>query len=123
MLKTYLIFNQFSNNEQINASFNKEEKEEINIVDNFAGSISQYTSIIKKNSEDIKKLENQVNKMELEIKKIIQNLEEENNNYSKGKKNKNKEKNINNNNVSNIGDISINVPKIICKDLSMINDI
>ena len=112
-----------SNNEQINASFNKEEKEEINIVDNFAGSISQYTSIIKKNSEDIKKLENQVNKMELEIKKIIQNLEEENNNYSKGKKNKNKEKNINNNNVSNIGDISINVPKIICKDLSMINDI
>ena len=116
-----------NNMEQIYASFNKEEKEykeEINISDNFSESISQYSSIIKKNSENIKKLENQVNKMELEIKEIIKNLEEENNFANKkDKKNKKIEKNVNNNDVSGIGDISINVPKIICKDLSMTNDI
>ena len=116
-----------NNIEQIYASFNKEEKEykeEINISDNFSESISQYSSIIKKNSENIKKLENQVNKMELEIKEIIKNLEEENNFANKkDKKNKKIEKNVNNNDVSGIGDISINVPKIICKDLSMTNDL
>ena len=117
-----------TNMEQIYASFNKEEKEfkeEINISDNFSESISQYSSIIKKNSENIKRLENQVNKMELEIKEIIKNLEEENNNYSnkKEKKSKKIDKNVNNNDVSGVGDISINVPKIICKDLSMTNDI
>ena len=116
-----------NNMEQISASFNKDEKdykEEINLGDNFSESISQYTSIIKKNSDNIKKLEDQVNKMELEIKEIIKNLEEENNNTNKKeKKNKKVEKNINNNDVSGIGDISINVPKIICKDLSMTNDI
>ena len=116
-----------NNMEQIYASFNKEEKEykeEINISDNFSESISQYSSIIKKNSENIKKLENQVNKMELEIKEIIKNLEEENNfENKKDKKNKKIEKNVNNNDVSGIGDISINVPKIICKDLSMTNDL
>ena len=116
-----------NNMEQIYASFNKEEKEykeEINISDNFSESISQYSSIIKKNSENIKKLENQVNKMELEIKEIIKNLEEENNyTNKKEKKNKKIEKNVNNNDVSGVGDISINVPKIICKDLSMTNDI
>ena len=120
------------NNKEINnmeqicyASFNKEEKEfkeEINNDDNnnFSKSISQYTSIIKKNSENIKKLENQVNKMELEIKEIIKNLEEENKNTNiKEEKN---EKNVNKNDVSNIGDVSINVPKIIYKDLSMTTD-
>ena len=116
-----------NNIEQIYASFNKEEKEykeEINISDNFSESISQYSSIIKKNSENIKKLENQVNKMELEIKEIIKNLEDENNFANKkDKKNKKIEKNVNNNDVSGIGDISINVPKIICKDLSMTNDL
>ena len=116
-----------NNMEQIYASFNKEEKEykeEINISDNFSESISQYSSIIKKNSENIKKLENQVNKMELEIKEIIKNLEEENNFANKkDKKNKKIEKNVNNNDISGIGDISINVPKIICKDLSMTNDL
>ena len=118
-----------NNMEQINVSFNKEEKEykeEINLGDNFSESINQYTSIIKKNSENIKKLENQVNKMELEIKEIIKNLEEENNNNYKSKKEKKSkiiEKNTNNSDVSGIGDISINVPKIICKDLSMTNDI
>ena len=116
-----------NNMEQIYGSFNKEEKEykeEINISDNFSESISQYSSIIKKNSENIKKLENQVNKMELEIKEIIKNLEEENNFANKkDKKNKKIEKNVNNNDVSGIGDISINVPKIICKDLSMTNDL
>ena len=123
------------NNKEINnmeqicyASFNKEEKEfkeEINNDDNnnFSKSISQYTSIIKKNSENIKKLENQVNKMELEIKEIIKNLEEENKNTNiKEEKNKKIEKNVNKNDVSNIGDVSINVPKIIYKDLSMTTD-
>ena len=62
--------------------------------------------------------------MELEIKEIIKNLEEENNFANKkDKKNKKIEKNVNNNDVSGIGDISINVPKIICKDLSMTNDL
>ena len=62
--------------------------------------------------------------MELEIKEIIKNLEEENNyTNKKEKKNKKIEKNVNNNDVSGVGDISINVPKIICKDLSMTNDI
>jgi hypothetical protein len=118
-----------NNMEQIYTSFNKEvkddkeDKDEINIgSNNFTESLSQYTSIIKRNSENIKKLENQVNKMEMEIKEIIKNLEEEDND-EKMKKNKKNEKNENNNDISNIGDISINVPKIICKDLSMTNDI
>ena len=110
--------------EQIYYSFNKEEKEEININNNNLNqSLSQYSSIIKKNSEDIKKLENQVNKMELEIKEIIKNLENDNNNKNKKTKKKKKNEKINdNNNVSCIGDISINVPHIICKDLSMTRD-
>ena len=113
-----------NNMEQIYASFNKEEKEykeEINISDNFSESISQYSSIIKRNSENIKKLENQVNKLEYEIKEIIKNLEEEDN--SNGNKNIINEKKKSNNYVSGVGDISISVPKIICKDLSMTNDI
>ena len=121
-----------NNMEQIYTSFNKkekddkEDKDEINIgSNNFTESLSQYTSIIKRNSENIKKLENQVNKMEMEIKEIIKNLEEEDNNENKKRNNKNEkiEKNENNNDISGIGDISINVPKIICKDLSMTNDI
>ena len=118
-----------NNMEQIYTSFNKEikddkeDKDEINIgCNNFTESLSQYTSIIKRNSENIKKLENQVNKMEMEIKEIIKNLEEEDND-EKMKKNKKIENNENNNDISGIGDISINVPKIICKDLSMTNDI
>ena len=119
---------EINNMEQIYASFNKEEKEFKEEINNdndniFSKSISQYTSIIKKNSEDIKKLENQVNKMELEIKEIIKNLEEENkNSNTKEEKNKKIEKYVNKNDVSNIGDISINVPKIIYKDLSMTTD-
>lgn len=112
---------ELNNMEQIYYSFNKEEKEEINLEDNFSESLNQYTSIIKKNSENIKKLENQVNKLEYEIKEIIKNLEEEDN--SNGNKNKINEKNKSNNYVSGVGDISISVPKIICKDLSMTNDI
>ena len=107
--------------EQIYYSFNKEEKEEINLEDNFSESLNQYTSIIKKNSENIKKLENQVNKLEYEIKEIIKNLEEEDN--SNGNKNIINKKKKSNNYVSGVGDISISVPKIICKDLSMTNDI
>ena len=61
--------------------------------------------------------------MELEIKESIKNLEEENkNSNTKEEKNKKNEKNVNKNDVSNIGDISINVPKIIYKDLSMTTD-
>ena len=112
---------ELNNMEQIYYSFNKEEKEEINLEDNFSESLNQYTSIIKKNSENIKKLENQVNKLEYEIKEIIKNLEEEDN--SNGNKNIINEKNMSNNYVSGVGDISISVPKIICKDLSMTNDI
>ena len=113
--------------EQIYYSFNKEEKDDISINsnnNNLKESLSQYSSIIKKNSENIKKLENQVNKMELEIKEIIKNLENENNKNNKKKK---KIKKINdndnyNNDATGINDISINVPKIICKDLSMTKD-
>ena len=112
---------ELNNMEQIYYSFNKEEKEEINLEDNFSESLNQYTSIIKKNSENIKKLENQVNKLEYEIKEIIKNLEEEDN--SNGNKNIINEKKKSNNYVSGVGDISISVPKIICKDLSMTNDI
>ena len=119
-----------NNVEQIYSSFNKEEKEdkdEISFSNNFSESLNQYTFIIKKNSENIKKLENQVNKMELEIKEIIKNLEEETNEYPTKKKNnkkniKNDNKN-NNNDISGLEDISINVPKIIYKDLSMTTDL
>ena len=115
-----------NNVEQIYASFNKEEKEdkeEISFCNNFSESLNQYTSIIKKNSENIKKLENQVNKMEIEIKEIIKNLEEENESPKEKKRKNIKKENCNNNDISGIGDISINVPKIIYKDLSMTNDI
>ena len=123
---------EINNVEQIYTSFNKEEKEdkdEISFSNNFSESLNQYTSIIKKNSENIKKLENQVNKMELEIKEIIKNLEEETNDYPTKKKNNKKnikKENCNNNNnidISGLEDISINVPKIICKDLSMTTDL
>ena len=120
-----------NNVEQIYTSFNKEEKEdkdEISFSNNFSESLNQYTSIIKKNSENIKKLENQVNKMEIEIKEIIKNLEEETDDYPTKKKNnkkniKKENYNNNNNDVSGIEDISINVPKIIYRDLSMTNDL
>ena len=65
--------------------------------------------------------------MELEIKEIIKNLEEETNEHhtkkKNNKKNIKKENNNNNNDISGLEDISINVPKIIYKDLSMTNDI
>jgi hypothetical protein len=105
----------------------KEDKDEISFCNNFSESLNQYTSIIKKNSENIKKLENQVNKMELEIKEIIKNLEEETNEHhtkkKNNKKNIKKENNNNNNDISGLEDISINVPKIIYKDLSMTTDL
>ena len=105
----------------------KEDKDEISFCNNFSESLNQYTSIIKKNSENIKKLENQVNKMELEIKEIIKNLEEETNEHhtkkKNNKKNIKKENNNNNNDISGLEDISINVPKIIYKDLSRTTDL
>ena len=121
---------EINNAEQIYTSFNKEEKEdkdEISFCNNLSESLNQYTCIIKKNSENIKKLENQVNKMELEIKEIIKNLEEETNDIptekKNNKKNIKKENNNNNNDISGLEDISINVPKIIYKDLSMTTDL
>ena len=60
----------------------------------------------------------------MEIKEIIKNLEEEDESPKEKKNKKNiKKENCNNNDISGIGDISINVPKIIYKDLSMTNDL
>ena len=94
-----------------------------------------------KNSENIKKLQNQVNKLEKNIFEIINQLEMEeiNNNKKKKRKKKkeNKEKNSiikdisndasdnlksNNNDKYNYGDISINIPRIIYKELSINKD-
>ena len=128
--------------EQIYYSFNKEDKEEkyekedinsnnihnVNInkincsSNNLNESLCQYSNIIKQNSENIKRLENQVNKMELEIKEIIKKLENENNNNKKKKKKEIINNNNNDNNITGINDISISVPKIICKDISMTRD-
>ena len=93
-----------------------------------------------KNSESIKKLENQVNKLEKNILEIINQLEKddksnEEQNKKKKKKlknnkfkdndddeDKNNQININPYDISNIGDVSITVPKIIYKDLSITKD-
>ena len=79
-----------------------------------------------KNSESIKKLQNQVNQLENNIMKIINQLEKDDKkekNKKKKKQKKIKEKknkninidntNINNHDISNFGDVSINVPRII----------
>ena len=124
-------------NFDINNQINEEEN---NLNENSAELINQYTSTIMKNSESIKKLENQINFMEKNIIEIINQLENDEKNLNKGNKNnkieKNKTKkdkndkdkiffydtNNNNHDNSNIGDISINVPKIIYKDLSITKD-
>ena len=113
-----------NNNNQIN--------EEENINETSFELINQYTSTIMKNSECIKKLQNQVNKIEKNIFEIINQLEkEENINNKKIKKKRKREvKSVkkhssndmvdnlkgNNNDLSNCGDISINVPRIIYKE-------
>ena len=82
-----------------------------------------------KNSESIKKMEDQVNKLEKNIMEILNQLEKEEKEEKRKKKNKMKKEknkingNLNNNkDISIVGDISINVPKIIYKDLSISKD-
>ena len=123
----------FENTNQIN-------EEENDMEDNSFEIINHYSSTIMKNSESIKKLQNQVNNLEKNILEIINQLEieeKEENKFSKNKKIKKKEKkkkenneinhNIdnsksNNHDLSNIGDVSINVPRIIYKELSITKD-
>ena len=126
-----------NNNSNVdNININQINEEE-NINETSFELINQYTSIIMKNSESIKKLQIQVNKLEKNIIEIINELEkEENENNCKKKINKKKEeKNIikdkgigidnsknNNYDISNYGDVSINVPRIIYKELSITKD-
>ena len=117
--------NNISNVENINQI--NEEESNINENENSFELINQYTCNIMKNSESIKKLQNQVNKLEKNIMEIIEQLEIE----KKAKKKKKKDKknkmnkidlNSNNHDISNIGDVSINVPRIIYKELSITKD-
>ena len=117
--------NNISNVENINQI--NEEESNINENENSFELINQYTCNIMKNSESIKKLQNQVNKLEKNIMEIIEQLEME----KKAKKKKKKYKknkmnkidlNSNNHDISNIGDVSINVPRIIYKELSITKD-
>ena len=128
-------------NNNSNADNINQINEEENMNENSFELINQYSSIIMKNSEYIKKLQNQVNKLEKKIFEIINQLEmEEINNNKKKKRKKNKEtkeknsiiKDIsndasdnlksNNNDKYNYGDISINIPRIIYKELSITKD-
>ena len=126
-----------NNNSNVdNININQINEEE-NINETSFELINQYTSIIMKNSESIKKLQIQVNKLEKNIIEIINELEKEENenNYTKKINKKKEEKNIikdkgigidnsknNNYDISNYGDVSINVPRIIYKELSITKD-
>ena len=123
--------NNISNIENINQI--NEEESNINENENSFELINQYTCNIMKNSESIKKLQNQVNKLEKNIMEIIEQLEmdkkvkkKKNKNDKKKKDKKNKmnkiDLNSNNHDISNIGDVSINVPRIIYKELSITKD-
>ena len=121
-------------------NINQINEEENNLNDNSFDLINIYNSTIMKNSESIKKLENQVNKLEKNIIEIINQLEKNekedkkrkdiekiNKKYKNKKDKKDKNNNINisnsnNQNFSNIGDVSINVPRIIFKELSVTKD-
>ena len=120
----------FENANQIN-------EEENNIEDNSYEIINHYTSTIMKNSESIKKLQNQVNSLEKNILEIINQLEKEENKFDKNRKKKKKERkkkenkeidnNIdnsknNNQDISNMGNVSLNIPRIIYKELSITQD-
>ena len=120
----------FENANQIN-------EEENNIEDNSYEIINHYTSTIMKNSESIKKLQNQVNSLEKNILEIINQLEKEENKFDKNRKKKKKERkkkenkeidnNIdnsknNNQDISNMGNVSLNIPRIIYKELSITKD-
>ncbi len=122
--------NNISNVENINQI--NEEESNINENENSFELINQYTCSIMKNSESIKKLQNQVNKLEKSIMEIIEQLEMDKKEKNKKRKKEKKEKknknmnveniNCNNHDISNIGDVSINVPRIIYKELSMTKD-
>jgi hypothetical protein len=129
--------NNISNLENINQI--NEEENNINETENSFELINYYTSNIMKNSESIKKLQNKVNQLEKNIMEIIEKLEKDEKKDKKKKKTKKikkkeKEKKIkkdnnidnsNNNNyhdISNFGDVSINVPRIVYKELSMTKD-
>ena len=144
--------NSGKNNNSNVENINHNNEEENNINDNSFEIINQYTSIIMKNSESIKKLQNQVNNLEKNILEIINQLEneekKENKNIKIKKDKKKKEKKeikvkneikeikqineINHNDTdmlksniqdtSNYGDVSINVPRIIYKELSITKD-
>ena len=119
-------------NNNSNVDIINHNNEESNLIDNIE-LINQYTSTIMKNSESIKKLENQINSMEKNIMEIINQLEKSDKKSSDEKRKKTKKKEhkknddlINNKadkvDVSNIGDVSINVPRIIYKELSVTTD-
>ena len=142
--------NSGKNNNSNVENINHANEEENNVNENSFELINQYTSTIMKNSESIKKLQNQVNQLEKNIIEIINQLEkdekEENKNIKINKKNKklkqkdkkdkkenkeNKEKEMdvdmeipksNNHDISNFGDVSISVPRIIYKELSITKD-
>lgn len=128
-LKNKLVEETNDNNTNSDNNINTNTNINNNIIcNNMNDSISQYTNTIIQNSENIKKLQNQVNKLENNILEIIKELEKEDNQKKKEKKSKkqssyNQNKNIDKaHDISSIGDISINVPKIIYKELSMTND-
>ena len=119
-------------NNNSNVDIINHNNEEGNLIDNIE-LINQYTSTIMKNSESIKKLENQINSMEKNIMEIINQLEKSDKKSGDEKRKKTKKKEhkknddlINNKadkvDVSNIGDVSINVPRIIYKELSVTTD-
>ncbi len=124
-----------NNNSNIDIINHINEDENLN-ENNSINLINQYTSTIMKNSELIKKLENQINIMENNIREIINQLENNDkiNKNLQGKKKNTKYKrnendigkitelNSNKMDISNIGDVSINVPRIIYKELSITKD-
>ena len=138
--------NSGKNNNSNVENINHNNEEENNVNENSFELINQYTSTIMKNSESIKKLQNQVNQLEKNIIEIITQLEkeekEENKKININKKNKKKkekkeenEKKVkkelkvdvkisksNNQDISNFGDVSISVPRIIYKELSITKD-
>lgn len=134
--------NSGKNNKSHVDNINQINEEEDNANEDSFESINQYTIKIMKNSESIKKLENQVNKLEENILEIINQLEKDDKKKKKSKKNKKDKKKLNkkdenlvkkndedknafNSNphdISNIGDVSITVPRIIYRDLSITKD-
>ena len=103
------------------------------IYDDSNNLLNNYMSDIMKNSESIKKLQNQVSRIEKNIMEILDQLENKNEKKKKKIKNDkiiqknekelknenkgNKKKEVTKMNVSNVNDISVNVPHIIYTEL------